>query len=196
MWFSPPLKLLPRLIRFFHRHRHIETRRVLLHQNHHKNDDFCSSSTTENIKIYNKAFFCAAPPDDDENDYAVFEARVVARQQKTRWQNTCCFCCAHKISKQHKKHSTVIAKEERKDKRKEKKMYLGFSIFLKKEETNQRDESTLLSLHARALHYSCSFSVEQKKRTRDVGWNAVRAPSHAEGTKNAFSLFVSRFCPL
>jgi len=94
------------------------------------------------------------------------------------------------------KHATVTKKEERKDKRKEKKMYLGFSIFLKKEETNQRDESTLLSLHARALHYSCSFSVEQKKRTRNnVGWNAVRAPSHAEGTKAtlSFLFFLSFF---
>lgn len=192
MWFSPPLKLLPRLIRFFHHHRYIETRCVLLHQNHHKNDDFCSSSTTE-IKIY-EAFFCAAPP-DDENDDAVFEARVVARQQKTRWQNTCCFCCAHNIQTTQ---NTQLSSQRKKEKTKEgkKNVFRVSNFFLKRKRQTERREHTSFISRERALYYSCSFSVEQKKRTRNVGWNAVRAPSHAEGTKNAFSLFVSRLCPL
>jgi hypothetical protein len=86
------------------------------------------------------------------------------------------------------KHSTVPQKTKE-----GKKMYLGSQIFFEKEETKEtRAHFSSFISRARALDYSCSFSVEQKKRTRNnVGWNAVRAPSHAEGTKNAFSLFLS-----
>ena len=88
------------------------------------------------------------------------------------------------------KHSTVPQKTKE-----GKKMYLGSQIFFEKEETKEtRAHFSSFISRARALDYSCSFSVEQKKRTRNnVGWNAVRAPSHAEGTKKCvLSLFVSR----
>lgn len=76
-------------------------------------------------------------------------------------------------------------------------MYLGSQIFFEKEETKEtRAHFSSFISRARALDYSCSFSVEQKKRTRNnVGWNAVRAPSHAEGTKAtlSFLFFLSFF---
>ena len=73
-------------------------------------------------------------------------------------------------------------------------MYLGFPIFvfLKKQETTSKRESErpLLSQH-NAKRESSSTPTQNRINTRDVGWNALRAPSHAEGMKTAFSsLFV------
>ena len=53
------------------------------------------------------------------------------------------------------KHQLSTEKEKKRNrgKRKEKNMYLGFvNFFLKKGRDKERNESTLLTVHARALH--------------------------------------------
>lgn len=106
----------------------------------------------------------------DGRIHVVFVARTISKQHKTR-------NCRHKGRKKRQ--------------RKEKKMYLGFQIFLKGRD--KRETRAHFFHFTRVLYYSCSFSVEQKKRTRNVGWNAVRAPSHAEGTKKCFLSFCLTF---
>jgi hypothetical protein len=72
------------------------------------------------------------------------------------------------------------------------KQYLGFvNFFFEKEERRNRE-------HVKNTEEHCYTTTQNRINTRNnVGWNAVRAPSHAEGTKKCvLSLFVSRLCPL
>ena len=70
------------------------------------------------------------------------------------------------------------------------KQYLGFvNFFFEKEERRNRE-------HVKNTEEHCYNDTQNRINTRNnVGWNAVRAPSHAEGTKAtlSFVFFLSFF---
>jgi hypothetical protein len=79
---------------------------------------------------------------------------------------------------------------EAKKKKGENKQYLGFvNFFFEKEERRNRE-------HVKNTEEHCYTTTQNRINTRNnVGWNAVRAPSHAEGTKAtlSFVFFLSFF---
>ena len=101
-------------------------------------------------------------------------------------------CVCRSLQKHPLQLSTV--KRKRKDfealKEEGEKQYLGFvNFFFEKEERRNRE-------HVKNTEEHCYNDTQNRINTRNnVGWNAVRAPSHAEGTKAtlSFVFFLSFF---
>jgi hypothetical protein len=77
---------------------------------------------------------------------------------------------------------------EAKKKKGENKQYLGFvNFFLKKERNREHVKNT--------EEHTATTTQNRINTHNNVGWNAVRAPSHAEGTKAtlSFLFFLSFF---
>ena len=100
---------------------------------------------------------------------------------------------AHNIQTTQNTQLSSQRKKEKTKGRKKKVFRVSNFFFFEKEETHQRDESTLLSFHARALYSTLAPSLQNRRNARVIMSAGMPYGLQAmlKVRKNAFSLFLS-----